>query len=436
MAVNGIGQGYYGNYYGSTIISALYRMQQRQSVQSTQSVQEVTRSSALNRSNVTRYMDSSSTNFLKEYNSSMADLMKSGSALRSANSSLWNKMTVSSSDASVLDVQQNYRLSTQDTYKVNVKQLAQGQEMVSNGMASDGMVQTDMVLSLSSTRGSASFNVQAQDQEGNFKTNEEMLKELAEVVNQSDIGVKASVSTKDGVSSLTLASAETGKESAFKVEGKFAEENGLNKVSKEAQDAVYTVSKNGRKEQEFTSADNKVSMDFGRMDATFKKTGNVTIQANVDQENIVSAVSDLVKSYNNTISMLQENADRGSGVVKQLNNMKNTGMSEYSMKLIGITRDDSGKMTLDEEKLKESLQTNPSFTKELLGGSFGLAQMAFEDGRQGLSQSGASLLQNDIQSAMESYYTDPIQMLGMYNRSGSYTMTNLFTIGNYIDMFL
>ena len=56
MAVNGIGYGYYGNSYGINNISALYRKQ-------LQNAARVNRSSAVSRSNVTRYLEKSSSNF-------------------------------------------------------------------------------------------------------------------------------------------------------------------------------------------------------------------------------------------------------------------------------------------------------------------------------------------------------------------------------------
>lgn len=431
MSVNRIGQGYYGNYYGTGSISSLYKLQMQQAIQRTNS------SSALNRSNVTRYMDSSSTNFLKSYNSSMASLMSDAGALRTGNASgLWNKTAVSSSDKSVLEVKQNYRMSTQDTYQVDVKQLAAKQKNSSNGIAENALAQKDAVFSISNEKGTFSFRLEAQDKKGNFKTNGQMLKEMAEVVNQSDIGVKASASAKDGISQITFISESTGKKNVFRMEGEFAEANGLGKASTEAQDAVYTVSKNGRQEQTYTSAENTVTLDYGRMSATFGSTGEATVKAGVDIDGVVSATGNLVDSYNSTISMLQKNVDRGYGVERQLNQMRQSSLSDKSLELLGITKDSNGKMYLDETKLRNSLETNPALTKELLGGSFSLAQSMFDDGRQGLSQSGSSLLQNDVETAYNNSYSNPFQLMGLYSRSGAYTMTNFYTVGNFINMLL
>lgn len=430
MAVNGIGYGYYGNSYGINNISSLYRRQ-------LQNASRVNRSSAVSRSNVTRYLDKSSSNFLKNYNSNMSSLMTSANNLRASNSAgVWNKTAVSSSEPSVLDIKQNYRLTSPDTYEVNVKQLATGQTNVSKGLAAKELAASDAAFSISGPNGSLAVDVKALDAEGNAKTNGQMLTEIADVVNKSGIGVKASISTKDGVSEISFASEKTGKDNAFQIEGDFAKENELDKVSEQAADAEYTVAKNGQAERTYTSAENKADLDYGRMSATLKSVGKSTVSIGADQDGIVSSVKNLAKQYNNTVNMLNENLDRGYGVQRQLNNMLNTPISEKSLNQVGISKDSDGYLKVDEEKLRNSLKTDPKQTKELLGGSFSFAQGLFDDGRQGLSQSGSSLIQNDVQAAQQNSYNNLFNLMGMYSRSGAYTMSNFYTIGNYINMLV
>lgn len=430
MSVNGIGQGYYGNYYGTSSISSLYKTQLQQAMQ------KINRSSAVSNSNVTRYMDKSSSDFLKTYNSSMSSLMTSASKLRTASNSVWNSTKISASDEAVMDVEQKYRMSSNDTYEVNVKQLAAGQVNSTNSVAASETAKTDAVFSISNAKGTKTFEVKAQDDAGNFKTNEQMYQEMAAAINESGMGVKAEVSAKDGNVQLTLSSEKTGEANAFKAEGSFAEETGLNKVSKEAQDAKYTVSKNGRQAQEYTASENEVSMDFGRMSATLKKEGKTTLEVGVDNDKVISAVKDVVNAYNSAVTMLQDNFDRGYGVERQLGNMLRMGVAEKSLEKVGIKQDGEGQLHLDEAKLTESLKKNPGLTKELLGGSFSLAQSVFDDGRQGLNQSGASLIQNDLDQARENNLSDPFNLMGLYSRSGAYTMTNFYAIGNFVNMLL
>ncbi len=236
MSVNGVG--YYGNYYGVNNISSLYRHQIQNASQ------KVSRVSDSSYSNLRRYVEKSSAGFLKSYNSSMASLMTSANALKSTNkSSVWNKLSASSSDTKIIEVKQNYSMNSKDTYDVSVKQLAQTQKNISQQVDKNSYASSDAAVSISNAYGDFTFQVSHKDENGRLKTNGQILDEIASVVNQSGIGIQAEVLTKDGQAQLSLVSKETGEENAFRVTGDFAEKSGLTNISRLAQDAVYTVSK-------------------------------------------------------------------------------------------------------------------------------------------------------------------------------------------------
>lgn len=442
MTVSGL-QSLYGNYYGTSRISTL-RNTQMQQLQ--QIMQGVNRISATNRSTSTRSMARENTEFLKNYNKSMSELMTSANTLRGLNStSIWNQTTVQSSDKSVMQAVQNYRMSAKDSYAVNVKQLATKQSNLSMGLQKNALAEKDAAFSIKTQKGTFSFQVSAKDADGNFKTNQQMMQEMADAVNEKKIGVKATVSTEEDETKINFTAEETGEKNGFTIEGEAAATYGFDQVQQAAQDAMYTVSKNGRKEQSFTSASNTVSMDYGRMDVTFRKAGEATIQAGaVDKEQVVSAVKDLVEKNNSTISMLEESAQKGYGVQNQLNNMAGSIADRY-LENIGISRGADGRLTLDEAALTQALEENQEHTKELLSGSFGLAQSAFDDARAGMSQSGSTLLsQNSYTNLYNSYsndysyfsdFTNSLQMLGMYNRYGVQTMSNIFALGKFFDQY-
>ena len=327
-------------------------------------------------------------------------------------------------------------MNSKDTYDVSVKQLAQTQKNISQQVDKNSYAFSDAAVSISNAYGDFTFQVSHKDENGRLKTNGQILDEIASVVNQSGIGIQAEVLTKDGQAQLSLVSKETGEENAFRVTGDFAEKSGLTNISRLAQDAVYTVSKNGHEGKEYTASSNTVSIDYGRVDATLKSEGNSTIGVGVNKDQVVSAVKDLVKNYNSTVQMLGRNADRGYGVEKQLNNMLNLPLSEKSLALTGITRNKDGLLELDEEKLRSSLEENPSLVKEVIGGSFSLSQTLFEDGRKGLSQSGASLIENDLGIAEQRETADLFSLLNRYSRSGAYAVSNFYTVGNLINMLV
>lgn len=443
MTVSGL-QSLYGNYYGTSKISSL-RSTQMQKLQ--QIMQGADRTSATNRSTSVRSMARANTEFLKNYNKNMSNLMSSANTLRGMSStSIWNKTTVQSSDKSVMQAVQNYRMSTKDSYAVNVKQLATKQNNLSMGLQKNAAAEKDASFSITTKKGTFSFQISAQDENGKQKTNRQMMQEMADAVNEKKIGVKATVSEEDDDAKISFTSEETGEKNGFTIEGEAAAAYGFDQVAQAAQDAAYTVSKNGRAEQSFTSAQNTVSMDYGRIDVTFQKAGTATIQAGaVDTDKVVSAVKDLVEKNNSTISMLEESAEKGYGVQNQLNEMKGSSIANRYLEDIGITRGTDGRLTLDEAKLTQALQEKPEQTKELLSGSYGLAQNAFDDARTGMAQSGSTLLnQNSYTNLYSNYsddysyfsdFTNSFQMLGLYNRYGVQTMSNVFALGHFFDQY-
>lgn len=430
MSVSGIG--YYGNSYGVQNISSLYRRQMQHAVN------RVNRSSAMGNSRINRYLEKSSSQFLKNYNSSMSSLMTSANALKTTNrSGIWNKSTAHSSNTKVLDVKQNYTmgsLGTKDSYQINVNKLAKAQKNVSTEVEKNAFASADAELSVSTAKGNFTFHISAKDAQGNQKTNGQMMREMTDNINKSGIGINASIHTKDGKSQMVLSAKETGKKNAFALSGDFAEKNGLAKPVEEAEDAEYTVSKNGQEEKAYTSDVNQVSLDYGRLTANLHEVGESTVKIGVHDNTVVSAVKDLVSNYNDTVKMLAKNADRGSGVERQLSHMLQIPVSEKSLSLVGISQDKNGLLQLDESKLVDSLNKNPSLTKDVLGGSFSIAQTMFENGRQGLSKSGASLIENDLGIVQDKYENNLFMTMSAFGRTSPYAMSNMFTVGSLLNL--
>lgn len=90
-------------------------------------------------------------------------------------------------------------------------------------------------------------------------------------------------------------------------------------------------------------------------------------------DDVVSAVKDLVKNYNDTISYLKKNSGFGSGISSQMESLKRSIPSEKTLKYLGISVDKSGNLQVDEDELKKTLTKDPQFVKESMGGQFGIA---------------------------------------------------------------
>lgn len=374
-------------------------------------------------------------NFLRDYSSKMSDVMQAANSLKTGNSAgVMNSLVTSSSDTGVAEVTNRYTIRSEKEMTMDVSQLAAAQLNRSEGAKSSETASQDMAFTISGRKGSVSINVRASGENGSVKTNGDMLREAAAAINQSDAGVRATVTQQDGKSFLTIESESTGTGSAFTVTGQLGAASGLEKAETEALNAKYSITANGTS-IDYTSQTNSVRIDGGRMQAELKGTGKTVISAGLDTDKVVSAVSNLLDSYNKAVSFLEDNVDHGKGTVRQLERLERSFGSEQTLAKLGISKDEEGNLVLDKEVLKKSLTEEPGLTKELLSGNNGLAQNAFERGVSAMSANSASLISNDLNAIDNSFMADPFQYMGMYSRSGAYTMNNYAALGlmmNYL----
>lgn len=169
-----------------------------------------------------------------------------------------------------------------------------------------------------------------------------------------------------------------------------------------------------------------------------------TIKATVD------AVQKMVDQFNDSLTLLNDNADRGSGVVSQIGRMVDDPIAKSSMDMLGVTMNDDGTMSLDTEVLQTALKDASEGTvidgvnnqlnliKDLIGGSNGLAANVQKDARAGLNTSASRLIGNDIANIQEkqqnrtSFFNDYLT----YSRSGAYGLNNLAAMGIMMNMLV
>ncbi len=425
MAINGIGS--YGSYYSYQASINNMRLAQALAKNPRYSQSAVSSNSALDSSL------KSSVNFVKEYNSSMSDLMKASNELRSVNSSgAMTQLGVTSSDADVATATARYGIRNKSEMTLDVAQLAQSQTNVSDGIKSAQMATSDMDFTIGSGSNSVNVKVTAANGDGTTKTNVQMLKAAAQQINDSNVGVRATVTQKDGVATLSLAGKNTGASNSFTVSGEMGAAAGAENVQNEAMNAQYSVTTNG-KTVNYSSESNNVSMDLGRISVNLKNTGETTIRADVDNDKIVSAVGDMVKAYNSSLKLLNDNYDRGTGVDRQLRNMLSNLGSEQSMAKLGITTKKDGTLELDSSVLRKNLEKEPSLTKQLLSGTGGLANTLYNKASSGIGIQSGSLIDGDLSASTQQYSS--FNMFSAYSKSGVYSLNNYAAVGmmmNYL----
>lgn len=171
------------------------------------------------------------------------------------------------------------------------------------------------------------------------------------------------------------------------------------------------------------------TLKFGGIDSVlYDKSGKITEDT---VKKTVDSVKDLISSYNDTLSLLNKNSDRGSGIVSQLEKMAGGIMNEKSLEMLGITIEKDGSLKLDADKLTERLNSGNEetvkFTKDLLGGSGGLADKIDQFAKKALNMSASSLIENDLADikSLQTSYTGDYSTMLLQAKSGAYSLNNM-----------
>ena len=335
MTVNGIS----GSSYQYQNMLNLIRLSGTGRSSGYQAVSPVKRVSSATSSSKAAYEDIQ--NFLKDYQSKLTGLETAALKLtESSSKNVWNDYQVTTTDSSVAVASASYRLKGDTDITLNVQSLAQAQQnaSASHHAQEQADVGADMDFEITGPEGgNISVSVGSVNENGTAKTYQQMYQEAAGAINaQSGAGVRASVSNVDGRISLVLSSAREGEAGGFTVSGNAGAASGIEDASVRAQDAVYTVTGNGIT-QTLRSDTNKISLDYGRIGAELKGTGEARVYTGIDEDTVVSAVEDLVKRYNEVSGLLKDNGDRGTGAVSHLASFGRGMADAKTLKAVGIT---------------------------------------------------------------------------------------------------
>lgn len=186
-------------------------------------------------------------------------------------------------------------------------------------------------------------------------------------------------------------------------------------------------------------------------------------QAKVDKarEDIVSAVSDFADKYNNTISFLQSNSNRGAGVARQQASLERALPTEGALKTLGMKVDTTGKLEVDKDALNKALTDGRyNSVKDTMGGTYGIAQrmgsratnildssidtVAGSSKTSSASSTGSTsassnagksnnsvsdLLSYSNDDSMSAYFTS----FASFAKSGAYNLSNYYAVGMLLN---
>ena len=219
------------------------------------------------------------------------------------------------------------------------------------------------------------MNYEFQFSIGESETNREVQERLARLINNSSIGLKATVREEDHRTSLSLVSESaglpSGKDHIFSVSDERTSKAkgtvqyfGLNYTSREASDAVFKI--NG--EQRTASANHfTVGKLFEvELKGLSPKDSPATIGLKNDVESMTDNIRHLVGGYNDFIkaaSSYLETQSRSKALLREMKNLAGNFSSE--LESIGLNLSEEGTISIDPDLLRQAAQQTQD-----TGGSF------------------------------------------------------------------
>lgn len=312
------------------------------------------------------------TAFYNGFDSKMSALMDSAYSLKNTHlDSAVSQMGYGSDNGKVITVDSKFAAGS-NQYAVKVNQLASGQRTTYAPLdtAGTGTFTGKNNLTLQSGDQTYSFDFDFAD----GTTNKQALSAIANKINQSDSKIKAGVSDINGKSVLQLYAAETGTTKAFTATATGSMSDALTVANQEAaQDAKYSV--NG---VDYTSDKNQIELSQG-LTATLTGTGEAKVnQSQMDNDKLVDAVKKFASNYNDVVDFLKSNSALSKAVSNMANSFSDIRYSSGMLSQVGIEVSGSGKLSVNESKLTESIANNMDLVKDVIGSSKGIGSKVYD----------------------------------------------------------
>jgi len=344
-----------------------------------------------------------------------------------------NRIVAMSSNPGVVSIQHTgARPSSVSTMNLRISQIAAAQSNEGKRMTADAAYEGQKGTNqFSIQNGSSTTNLSVNVREGD--TNRDVQQRMADAINNSKAGVKASVvfDAETKSSMLKLEGTTTGSDpaNAFTVTdrggGNIVAQTGANDVARQGQDALYSVNDG----PERRSQSNTVFIGNG-VTATLKSASEQATAITWGPEKNVtgSSVESMVKSFNDLFSTAAERT--GDPKSQRLASSMTNISSVYANSLsnIGIGFDNSGKMTINTQKMDQASE-NGALEKFFSSGSRN--GFASQLGRlaDNVSRNPGSFVSNSL-------FGNNITGNSGYSSFGSTTPFNAFGSGSILDYML
>lgn len=171
---------------------------------------------------------------------------------------------------------------------------------------------------------------------------------------------------------------------------------------------------------------------------------------------IVSAIENFAKEYNNTVSFLKNNTGAASSASRDLAAFQRGLTTDKALQTIGLSRDSYGNLQVDEKKLTKSIEEGYGLVKEVVGGQYGMAErvgtkatnvldspvnkIVGSEGTSGAQETtekySARREKNSSSAALDSAsMPDSFTSFANFARGGAYNLTNYYAVGMLLNTF-
>ena len=152
-----------------------------------------------------------------------------------------------------------------------------------------------------------------------------------------------------------------------------------------------------------------------------KTTYSKTMQSALD------AVKDFVGNYNDSIKFFKDNSAVSGRVERMASNFGDTTYRSSIYEQIGISVGKDGSLSIDEEKLADTIANNPDKVSRILG----------RDGLAGKAEQHVDIAngqRNNLFPGAKSMLGNQLDAAALYTGSAYINMTNISNIGNLVNM--
>ncbi|MDE7320410.1 MAG: hypothetical protein K2N46_11880, partial [Lachnospiraceae bacterium] len=158
--------------------------------------------------------------------------------------------------------------------------------------------------------------------------------------------------------------------------------------------------------------------------------------------NIVSAIEDFVDDYNSTMSFLKNNNGMTATAASDMASFESYTLTDKALQTFGLSKDKDGFLSIDKEKLTETLEQSYDFVKETVGGQYGIAERVGSKATRVLDSPVDRILGTDSTqtkdetsnsstasstskaSSSKSSIPDSLTSFANFAKSGAYNLTN------------